>query len=896
LKPLSKPRIKTRRKLALWAVLTCLEALAGLVYMGSLPADPKNVVLLGYSLPRLGLMGLFLILCLSLAILTAQFYCGSRWATRFEHALLQEKNRRIMLIGTFFLTLTGWVLTFLPEYRFGGLAGYAGRMRPLFLWELLFGVQTFLLVLTWKDQQDWRTSFKRGLRSGKAGLLVLAISLAAWLFIALSGVGLKPDQVHWNDNGVPLTGVQILAALGLGLGLGWLLDRLAERAAGKSRSRKVRWWFEAAVCLGVWAAAGVIWSQTPMQRNFFAPGPYPPNYEFYPFSDSVTYDTSAQLARIGLLYSGGAHVDKPLYSFILLGLNFLSGNRFSLLLAWQAALLAALPMCAYLIGKTLHSRTAGFMAAALVVMKEINAYQTVTIQVSHSKLILSEVPTALFLAMFTYFMIRWLEENGRKTGYAALAGGTLGLATLLRHNPWFLLPLVGLAAVWVYRRNWRRLLLSGGLFGAVFMLGIVPWAVRTVQVTGSPLYFFGALRGVVWGQRYEPVLNEPAAPIPTLTLPVFPEATVGTPEPLSQDQTGGLSTAVPVPAASTATPESAGGGGKLKGVAQFVSAHFFHNLIASEFVLPTQFSLDDLQHMVSGTRSLYPVATWTGRLGIENAAMIFLSLVTVSLGVGAAWSRRGFSGMLVLFVFLGYSLASALARTSGGRYIVPVDWAIPLYFALGWVQGIRLIFPRSDGESRQGAVTQPEPAKSHDWARTALLGGGIFLVVGLALPISERLIPADYPQETLEQVSGRLNEEGVLDTLGIGPAEMEQFLNQKGAILLAGEAIYPRFYPIDEGEPDQYSYLRPMKFPRLTFTLIGEQGGFVLLPLEKSPVSFPNGRNVVVLGCQGEYVDAAAVVLTDDQSGKTWVYRRTPGAALECPLRQPVCDDNRVCR
>ncbi len=32
---------------------------------------------------------------------------------------------------------------------------------------------------------------------------------------------------------------------------------------------------------------------------------------------------------------------------------------------------------------------------------------------------------------------------------------------------------------------------------------------------------------------------------------------------------------------------------------------------------------------------------------------------------------------------VAYSLATAVARTSGGRYFIPVDWVFLLYFAIG---------------------------------------------------------------------------------------------------------------------------------------------------------------------------------------------------------------------
>ncbi|MCC6146723.1 MAG: hypothetical protein IT308_04075 [Anaerolineaceae bacterium] len=880
MKPSPKIQKSTRRGLMIWAVLASAEALGVLIYMALLPADPKNVVFLGYSLPRLGLMAAFFLLSLTLGGFAVFTHCSVKPAVWINPTVSHERKFYFLLAVTLLITAAGWVLLFLPLYRFGGWAGYAARLKPLFLWVLLFGAQTLVLLAAARDARPLCTVLKSTFRPDRAALGVLLLALLTWAFIALTGIGLRPDTVHWNDNGVPLLGLQVAAALALGIGLGWSAGRLETLLVKKDSSARGRKFFEIGIILAVWACAAFIWSQTPMQRNFFAPGPYPPTYEFYPFSDSVTYDSSAQLARIGLLYSGGAPVDKPLYSLFLLIVNFLSGNRYSLLLAWQAALLAALPAVLYQIGKTLHSRAAGFAAAALVVFKEINAYSILTIQVSHSKLILSEVPTALMLALFTLFMIRWLEDKGKKAGYAAFAGGTLGLSTLLRHNPWFLLPLVALVAVWVYRRKARKLLLAGGLFTIVFLLGIAPWAFRAVQTTGNPLYFFAALKGVVWEQRYEPALQATASP----TSPAPPASPLESPTP------------PPLAAPTADETQPAGVGKAVSGMLQFVSAHFFHNLIASAFILPTQFILDDLQHTVSSAGSLYPVFGWDGHLNFGNVVALFASLATAALGIGAAWKRRWFAGLLPLLIFLGYSLASALARTSGGRYIVPVDWALILYYALGGVHLLKRLRQTVGQKPPKENNLSPASGQGHAWQRTAALAGGIFLLVGLALPVSERLISPRYPLDIALHWLSQLEEEGSLESSGLSSAQIEQFLQDENTIMLAGRALYPRFYSINEGEPDQYSPLRAMPFPRLTFTVIGPRSGVALLPLDQSPAVFPHGGDVLVIGCSGEYVDAAAAIWMGDQPGEVRIYRRAPQSPLECPLRQPVCDNNRNCQ
>jgi hypothetical protein len=84
-----------------------------------------------------------------------------------------------------------------------------------------------------------------------------------------------------------------------------------------------------------------------------------------------------------------------------------------------------------------------------------------------------------------------------------------------------------------------------------------------------------------------------------------------------------------------------------------------------------------------------------------------------------------------------------------------------------------------------------------------------------------------------------------------------------------------------------------MGFPRTTFTLIGKDGEKgIVLPGEK-PSYFPHAVDTLVLGCKEQfYVDALAVIVLDEKGA---VYTRSPESSLQCPLEQPVCDNNHNC-
>ena len=54
----------------------------------------------------------------------------------------------------------------------------------------------------------------------------------------------------------------------------------------------------------------------------------------------------------------------------------------------------------------------------------------------------------------------------------------------------------------------------------------------------------------------------------------------------------------------------------------------------------------------------------------------------MAFGIGTAVQRDRLRGLVPLGVLLLYLGANSLARTSGGRYLVPVDWILIAYFSI----------------------------------------------------------------------------------------------------------------------------------------------------------------------------------------------------------------------
>lgn len=840
-----------RRALPGIFALVALAALAALPALLTQAAPSKQSVLGGYSLKWLLVVGAMAALGLLIAALAVYLWRRPARAGRVLDWLAARPRAVAMLAilaGAVFLT--GWVGSLLPAYQLGRLQVFFERLKPLIHWLAAAGTVFLPLLLVQRfglrlpGAESWRE--KRGLRLSFA--VTLLALLGCWLIAAVTGLGITPDPVHWNDSGVPLIGLQILLAWLLGTGLFLLEPSLLRKISPRL--------LDVLIFGGLWLLAAWLWNAQPMTKNFFAPGPYDPSGDYVPFSDAESFDTGSQFMLIGQGYLNGRFYDRALYMGFLALAHAVAGQDYSSFVGLQVAVFAILPGLVYLLGRALHSRGLGLAVGLLAVIKEANAIVlSGRISTAHSRLLLTEFPTLILVVLFTIWLVGWLRRTKLDGRFAVLSGAALGFGTMLRSNVLFLLPAAWFLTFLAYWKGWRRwlvviLLLMAGMFASIF-----PWMVRNQVVAG---------KGFFYAQRVIDVLEDR-----------YTRSSDGT---------------APAPAGDNAAQPSVGR--QIGGAVQFITAHFAHNLIAAFFELPLSPVLDSLD--VTVKQSFPWNNQWDGRLPAAAAPVMILNLGLLALGIAAAWSRLRFAGLAPLAVFLAYSLSNGFARASGGRYLIPMDWAVYLYYAVGllqitaWLAG--LFQPPRAAEPAPDSVSIP--ARRGGYAQ--LLGS--VLLIGALLPLSEVIVPQRYPDAVEPSaLVGQLEQSGALKQLGVTRTAVEEFLRDPSALILTGRELYPRFYYIDQGEPDPDSAYRAMPYPRLVFRLIGAQRkAVVVLPIDQSPRVFPGGSDAIILGCAAKgRVDAFGVVLLEEQPV---VAVRSPAAPLACPLPAPVCDDNRVCR
>jgi hypothetical protein len=784
--------------------------------------------------------------------------------------------------------------------------------------------------------------------------------MAIWLFIAATKIGITPDRMQWSSVGIPVLGIQVWVSMIIVLVISTIVYLYDDQSRNK--------WIDAALFLGIWVISAILLLSTPARNNFFAPGPYAPNFEPYPFSDAKLYDLSAQFALIGQGFRNGEYISKPLYTFFLYLLHLVTGNNFSSFLSLHVILLASLPAFVFAIGKFLHNRAAGLLAASFVLFATINAFvANYWIQVSHPKLLLTESLMAILLVFFSFIIMAWVKGTERNFVFPVLLGGLFGFTTLLRHNAWILLPLIVLMAVFRYRRHFKWLAGFLGAFCLALGLAISPWMVHSYNTVSTPWYFMIPLQGSVISNRYLPEFNEvplfPAAsstpalietgsqPYPEIiklnqeeeipeilapaeiveitrerrrtenrlnfenqteenstetpaleriisepltafsepvlhSEPVFPlkieiaadsepVKIISEPQPTERPTPSRRATEPPAE-----TPESEDASepaplvientdlenlppaiwrepyittawndgdekqlGRFAAVFDFITRHWFHNLAASAMTLPSSFGFEGSRHVMEN-KYPYWAPNWNGYMDFGSILSLGLSLAVVSIGIGNGWKKYGWSALVPLFVFGAYHLGTALARTSGGRYIVPVQWVVYLYFGMGivylflWLLGML---------KRTKPSPLPEMIDRKDISRKKLFvtPGIILLAVflfGLSIPLSGTLAKPSIAKISSQDIDGSEL-----------PEDIRLFLSQEETLLISGRLLYPRFYPAGLGEPTNIPAYKKMDFSRLIFEMVGPDGEVVaILPIDDIPDAVPNGAEGLVIGCQYE--------------------------------------------
>ncbi len=779
--------------------VAALEAGAAFVALALVPSER------GFSLARLGVLGLLALLCLAAA------YGAGR-----PPKLVDRLVRPAFALGGFavaFLLAVGlFLLRYLsPEQTLP----YYARLSPLLWYAFVAAIELGLCILV--AACGFRPAAVRSETiTWRAAGIALVTLLVVFAFVAITRIGLTPDSAYWGEPGVPVLGWQLFLALASAAAFAFLGARL--RSAPRAGLF---------LAVGVWALAVIIWLSVPnsvMKNSFYGPID-PPTNQSLPNSDAGYYDSMAHSLLIGYPYQGDIPT-RPLYITLLAALHLAVGERYNLIVAGQTLLLALIPVVLFLVGSRLHSRTAGLFAALFAIFREWNSLlissQT---RVSNTKTLLVDLPTLLLLLVACLFAVRWVQRRGRLD--ALLSGGLLGLLLLLRTQTMLLIPAVLLVALLAYGLRNREWPAAFGFFFVGLAAAVAPWLVHNYLRTGA-ITFDAPFEYQVIASQYKYTGNLDLGAVDLQGKGLL-----------------GLLTMFAL---------------KDPGfVAGFIGGHFFETLVDSVLALPMMARYDGLLAPLN----LYWM-NWPAGVDPANAALIVPYLAIIALGIGAAWRRLRWAGLVPLACALAYAFANGIGRFSGWRYDLPADWVAYFYVAIGTAEAFHMLALLFGSKVAVQAAAEPSASMPRLLRRRYVAAALVTLAIIGALPwFAEGMATPRYAGDDLPALMNKITSSAVTGELQVQKSQIEALVADPQATLQIGRVLYPRFLLRDKGLASSHPWpaYAVRDFPRVGFLLLNQSRHDAVMQVSAADSQFAQGSDAVILGCQRQdYIEVKLIL------------------------------------
>jgi len=796
-----------RRKIRLYHLFTVaniVEGLGVIISLLTIPTDPKNAILGGYSLTRLIIFGTTLAI-FALGIL---LIFNSRKIINLLNKWFKKQN--IIHIIKWLGVIAGlclWVTIWLPAERMTIYAAMFIRIKPLLLWLELIGFQFYLYTkLSIGDfiHPEWLgiiTFLKRYF-----WLWILSFTgIVLILILKLFDHGSFVDQLYFVP-GAPLSALQLVSALVL-----FVIFFFLEQNKPNRPKTKVLW--IVITFFLIWGITFLVWNATPFTCTDDRPGPYPPNYQCYPTINDAVFSIGSHYITLGQGVYNQWLTDKPAYMLFLALAQWQAGDRIDNYILIQVALLSLIPALLFLLGKKGMGVAGGVFVALLALLEGSNAimlYQKVG--GINAKLEATELLTSVFLIVFCLAVIKWFI-NPRNHIWAAIAGGILGLAALIRFTPFFILPGILLTYLICNHKHPKIFITGIALFVMTFSLSFAPFVVTAKGPDGNN-YYLAKIQDVI-SSRYSN--NQANTTINDLQQ-------TGNTKPLTQTLAYSQQN-------NTQTGKSA------------ILLHFVNNEASSIAILPVNFSLLALSDQVgqpiwenSPTRPI-----WMSTLSVQNGILLMINFLFVVLGIGIANKKFGVAGLTPLAIQVGYHLGNAVAKTSGGRYLEPVNWVTLLYFSMGILSFIVWLITLCKPTLRINSIRSEEIGTNGQRTIIPIISVMcLFLALGLVLPLIKYL-PSKLPQEvsndSLTLAKAKLVETGVVSV-----QDWENFYNDPDHLIVSGSAFNARYYR-------SLFYLSGT--PSFELMVLGKEHVFVNYLVNVVPdQSFSDGSDVILVGCK----------------------------------------------
>jgi hypothetical protein len=794
-------------------ILTLLNILEGFVALAVLvliPKDPKNAVLWGYSASRLLIIGA------AVFILLSQIYIlfRSQKVLDLVEKVLNTKHfiQIIKLLGILFGLLL-WLTTWFPPERLAYFSAFFVRIKPVLIWLELIVFQFYIFLKFLLQEIDFSYVGLRikGSKTLKFVLILTVLGIGVFLLMRMlshpSPVNslIAPPSASISSLQLFLSGIPLLVIL-------FLEHSKEKKFQGKG-------WI-VVTFLTIWVITTILWNSAPFTCTDDRPGPYPPNNQCYaPINDAV-YSIGSHYVTLGEGVYNHWQTDKPLYMVFLAIGQFIAGQRVDQYLTFQIVFLALMPALLFLLGREIMGYGEGLFLAFLSLIlgyNEIVSYQLVG--GVNAKLENTELLTAFFLILLAISVFGWWKKKSAPV-WAVISGGVLGLSSLVRLNPLFILPLLGIATMFLKRKKGKVLFIELGLFAIAFSLVFLPGIFSSNDPQGNN-YYLTKIQNVIT-ERYSPLQLESPIESPSVVVPIAQSADQLHYPQISIAKTGKMDMIV----------------------------HFLNNEFSSMAVLPVNFSfrtLSDQEKQPLWNFNSQPV--WFSQYSAENLVMLILNFMIVLIGLGVAVKKYRLAGASAFLIQLGYHLGNAAAKTSGGRYLQPVNWVTLLYYSIGFVTLLMIgagvlnhqfRAQEASEESTEAAKVEQAFPLNQKIYRPVFLAMGLFLICGLVVPFTN-LLPSRLPEETGDS-SLTAAEHRLVDGGYISQLQWENFLQDPNRVVIEGKAFDSIYY-----RSDFYA----IGSPSFEVMALAKDHVFVSYLLNVEPGEpLTDGSDVILVGCK----------------------------------------------
>ncbi len=762
-------------------------------------------------------------------------------------------------------------------------------LRLVLLLGAVFAAEVFLLAggLTYLKNAKWRRFIDEAKFTLKPifwGIFFALLALAG--LIAATGVGVWFVPWYWHEAGVPILGSQMALAV--------LMAFILPPLCAKCRATllkipppfakpavfliKHKDWL---VSLFIFASAGIWWLVTPNLPSFFAPAPVPPTYKPYPYSDAAVLDANGWLILLGL--SPLPSTDHLAVSAWLAILHSFMGLDYAAIANSQVWLYALIPVILYWLGKGSGSRIAGFVTAWFVTAQGVNSLNSDgMLEHISPKMLMSEYPTMLVLAMFTLAAVMFARAKSKKECHLWLLplGASLAAGIMIRFNilAFSVAAVFGIVAI-RGKKFWEGLKESALLI-LITVAVLAPWGWRSYAKIGTPVFFAAKTRkSFQAGYR---IVKKPAASKPVSTQASSPvlSATPPHPTPRPKPTKKPVPTAKPTltntPMRKTATqtavttpPTSKPAYPSKQGHSTTPSTHtravalvqyFSHDLVTSFLSLPLTLRFAGLKETVkkfpfyrpnwfrSRSSSAFRRSWWL---------YVLVYLAIISLGMASAHRLASTAGLIPLGVMLIYYSATAFVNTAGGRYILPAQWVLFFYLAFGLAElGHWMRAPFTKAKS---TITKAPTFTISPTVAVALVLPWAMLILWLAINDARTTSPYISPVALKQKlISGNYD---IPYKIPFSHKDLRRFLARDSAVAVESFALYPRFFHAGQGIPEDHQGYHSMPFNRVAFVVDFWASKSNYLQLNRGahevaifptddPTLTVEGDGYLILGCQ----------------------------------------------